>query len=429
MSIQILGYSVIILGVLNIIRMTVYMLGSDAYTMSRTLRVVRNKAKRAYRPTVSIVVPVHNEGMIIRRTMNSLAEIEYPAHKLEIIIVDDGSTDNTAQNVRNYIRTYKRRTGDVSRFRLVRQDNGGKADALNNAISNYAKHSLVMCLDGDSTIAPDGITKAVAYFRDRRTMALASNVNIMENGTILGLVQRFEYLISYQMKKAQTTYNFEYIIGGIGSMFRRSMLNRVALYDTNTMTEDIDLTMKIIARGNRKNRVVYGSDVLTYTEPVLSMKALISQRFRWKYGRMQTFLKNTRLFFNRKHIYSKQLTWFILPLALVQECMFLIEPLFITFILFASIYYGNPGILLVSCLIITVYIVFNILSSEHLPRREKIRLSFIAPTMYILMYIIAIVEYAALLKSLRRLHTLPQSIRTERTTWLSPQRSITEGGA
>ena len=78
-----------------------------------------------------------------------------------------------------------------------------------------------MCLDGDSTLAPDAVAKSVAYFRDKRVVATASNVNIIPNGTILGLVQRFEYLICHQMKKAQSAFNVEYIIGGIGSMFRR----------------------------------------------------------------------------------------------------------------------------------------------------------------------------------------------------------------
>ena len=102
---------------------------------------------------------------------------------------------------------------------------------------------------------------------------------------MLGFIQRFEYLVSHHMKKAHTAFNVEYIIGGIGSMFRRSMLDEVGLYDTNTMTEDIDLTMKIIAQratepagGVRRRRPVY-------TEAVPSFGRCVRQRYRWKYGR------------------------------------------------------------------------------------------------------------------------------------------------
>ena len=133
-----------------------------------------------------------------------------------------------------------------------------------------------MCLDGDSMLEPDAVAKSVAYFRDERVVATASNVNILPGGGLLGLVQRYEYLISYHMKKAHNIFNVEYIIGGIGSMFRRETLDEVGLYDTNTMTEDIDLTMKIIARkGNRNQRVVYAYDALTYTEAVPSFGSLV----------------------------------------------------------------------------------------------------------------------------------------------------------
>ncbi|TXG77679.1 glycosyltransferase family 2 protein [Patescibacteria group bacterium] len=421
---RLLSYTIIILGVLNVIRMTLYMLGSDIYTIKNTLRAKAVATKRRrYHPSVTIVVPVHNEGPIITRTMDSLAEIVYTPSKLQIIVINDGSTDQTARAVKNYIRRYVRKTGDTTRFKLVNQQNGGKADALNNAIRNHATGSLVMCLDGDSTIARDGIEKAVQYFRGNDTAALASNVNIMENQTLLGLVQRFEYLVSYQMKKAQTTYNLEYIIGGIGSMFRRSMLRRVEFYDTNTMTEDIDLTMKIITKGNRKHRVVYASDVITYTEPVLTLRALINQRFRWKYGRMQTFLKNHQLFFNRNKKYTRRLTWLILPFAVLQELMFLVEPIFVTFIIASSIMFHDPGIMLTACLLISTYMIFNIVSSEHLSTKERVRLSVMAPSMYFYMYVLAIAEYAALIKSIAKLKGLPDSIKEDRVTWVSPERS------
>lgn len=412
---------IIITSIANLIRMMLYLVGSDIYTIKRALQNKKNAKKRAYRPTVSIVVPAHNEASVIEQTLDCLLKVDYPANKLQIILADDGSTDNTVK----IIRAYKRKHDKGNILQIFRQANGGKANVLNNAITKMATGKLIMCLDADSLIAPDAITKAVEYFRDRRVVALASNVNIMENGTVLGLVQRFEYLISYHMKKAQTLYNIEYIIGGIGSTFRRSMLDKVNLYDTNTMTEDIDLTMKIIAKGNKKNRVAYAHDVITYTEAVPSFKSLITQRFRWKYGRMQTFLKNYRVFFSTSKDHTRVLTWFILPYAILQEAMFIIEPIIVSFIIGISIYYHSLSTLLTALVIISGYIIFNVWSTAHLSRREKIRLSFLAPSMYIFLYLLSVVEYAALLRVVVKLPNLKKSISGEKVTWVSPERSGT----
>lgn len=410
---------IVVTSIANLIRMMLYLVGSDIYTIKRELHDKKITKMRAYRPTVSIVVPAHNEATVIRQTLDCLLKIDYPSNKLQIIIADDGSTDDTV----NIIRAYKRKYDKNNILQLFRQPNGGKADVLNNSIRKMATGKLVMCLDADSLIAPNAVKKSVEYFRDRRVAAIASNVNILENGTILGLAQRFEYLISYQMKKAQTFYNIEYIIGGIGSTFRRSMLDKVNLYDTNTMTEDIDLTMKIIARGNKKIRVAYAHDAITYTEAVPTFKSLVTQRFRWKYGRMQTFLKNYKLFFSTGKKHTKILTWFILPYSIIQEVMFIIEPLIVTAIIAVSVYYGSPSTLLGALLIISTYIIFNLWSTAHLTVREKLRLSFLAPSMYIFLYLLSIVEYLALMRAIIKLPNLKKSISGEKVTWVSPERS------
>lgn len=420
---QIIGMFILVTSVASLVRMMIYLVGSDIYAIKHHRNAQKRKGTRPYRPTVSIVVPAHNEAPIIEKTLDCLMDIDYPASKLQIIIADDGSTDDTVK----IVRAYKRKFDKHNKLTLFRQTNGGKADVLNNAIRTTATGTLVMCLDADSTILPDAIKKAVEYFRDRKVVALASNVNIIENGTLLGLVQRFEYLISYHMKKAQTTYNIEYIIGGIGSTFRRKTLNKVNLYDTNTMTEDIDLTMKIIAQGNKDMRVAYADDVITYTEAVQTLPALITQRFRWKYGRMQTFLKNSSLFFSASKKHTRLLTWFVLPYALLQEALFILEPVIVTFIIGISIYYKNPQSIITALIVISCYVIFNILSTTHLTKKEKFRLSFLAPSMYVLLYVLALVEYAALLRSIVRLPKLKESISKNKVTWVSPERSAAKG--
>jgi poly-beta-1,6-N-acetyl-D-glucosamine synthase len=401
--------------VVNLVRMMVYLVGADFYTIRRA----RSKDRAlSYRPSVSLVVPAHNEGPIIERTLACLLRVDYDP--LQIIMADDGSTDDTLARIHAWKKTYD--LNDV--IQVFTQPNGGKADALNNAIAAMATGELVMCLDGDSIIAPDAVEKSVAHFRDPRVVATASNVNIMPNGTLLGLVQRYEYLISYHMKKAQNLFNVEYIIGGIGSMFRRDVLDEVGLYDTNTMTEDIDLTLKIIAqKGNTKQRVAYAHDAITYTEAVPSFRSLIRQRYRWKYGRLQAFYKNYRLFFSRERKHSVGLSWFFLPYALWQEIMYLIEPLIVTVVLGVAIYYRSPWTLISAMVVISGYVIANILSTVHLSRRDKALLSLMAPTMYVFLYLLSVVEYIALIQTIVKLPRLRKSISGEQVTWTSPERA------
>ncbi len=434
-----------ILGILNIARLGIYMMASDYYEIYNALKNRKNKNKRLYRPTITVVVPAHNEGKIILRTLESLHASDYPKSRLDIIVVDDGSTDDTSILVRKFIsqlnryetvsklendpvtnkmvRVLRRRKVPIFKTILVPQTNGGKASALNNGIKNYATGKLVMCLDGDSLVDSKMVKNSVAYFRDRKVMAMASNVNIVEDGSILSLVQRFEYILCGHMKKAQTTMNVEYIIGGIGSVFRRSTIRRVNFYDTNTMTEDIDLSMKIVGRGNKKNKLVFASDAISYTEPVHSFKALISQRYRWKYGRLQTFLKNRDIFFNNGKEFSKPLTWFMLPYALVQEFFLFCEPLIIGYLLYSSIRYQNPRTMIFAASIISVYLLLAVWSADHLSKLERLRLSILAPTMYFLVYMLTLVEYISLTLSILKLPKLKASIANEFTTWKSPERS------
>jgi cellulose synthase/poly-beta-1,6-N-acetylglucosamine synthase-like glycosyltransferase len=415
---QIITAFIIVVAVANLIRMTVYLVGADIYRIRRA----RAGEDTSFRPSVSLVVPAHNEGPIIDRTLDCLLKIDYAP--LQIIIADDGSTDDTLDR----IHAYKRFRDPDNRIEVFAQSNGGKADALNNAIRAKATGELVMCVDGDSVIAPDAIAKSVAYFRDERVVATASNVNIWPNGTLLGLVQRFEYLISYHMKKAHNTFNMEYIIGGIGSMFRREVLDRVGYYDTNTMTEDIDLSMKIINQvGNRAHRLAYAADAITYTEPVPSLRSLIKQRYRWKYGRMQACYKNWRLFFSTDARHAKGLSWFFLPYAMAQEVFYLVEPVVVTTVIGVSIYYRSPWVLISAIIVISSYVIANILGTAHLSWRDKAILSAQAPFMYVLLYVLSVVEYIALCQAIVRLHRLGHSVSTENVTWASPERAATGG--
>ncbi len=412
----IIFYTILFLCFVNLFRIAFYLIASDIYSV----KLAKQKNSRKYRnlPTISVLVPVHNEEHTIERCLASVVNSNYPSSKLELIVCNDGSTDKSKQ----IIHKFKKDNKNKCKIRLINRPQKGKAAVLNYGLRRVAKNQLVMCLDSDSYLDPMALRNAVEHFRDRGVLALSSNVNIIEDNSLLSLLQRFEYLVCYQMKKGQAEFGVEYIVGGIGSMFRRSALDKVAYYDTNTMTEDIDLTLKIIVNKTHQQKIAYAADSIVYTEAAHSIKELMKQRYRWKFGRNQTYLKNNNYFFSNNKRHNKRVAWFMIPFSIVQDMLFLLEPFVIAYFLFIVIYFGDYRTIVTALTVLSTYLLFNIWSSQHLRAKDKIRFSLLSPLMYFLMYVLAWAEYYALIKSLIDLPKLKQSIAQKHIVWNSPAR-------
>lgn len=397
-------YIVIVLGIINLLRLGIFMVSADLYDL-RKMWQARHKAKdsvptKPYQPFISVIIPAHNEEVCIIRTIESVLANDYG--RKQVIVVDDGSTDSTYNKLRYYKRKHK-----VPQLKVVHQKNGGKASALNNAFKNHARGSLVMVLDADSLLHPNALSRIVKHFSDKSLAAAASNVKVIEGQQILNVAQRLEYVVSYRMKRALSVLNMEYIIGGVGSTFRKAIVKECDYYDDDTMTEDIDFTLKVIAhKGNRAHKIIFAADVITYTEGVTTFKGLLKQRFRWKYGRMQTFMKNPQLFFSANSKYSKQLSWFYLPFVVFSEGMLLIEPILTGFVLYISLRFsGLPGLLSVY-LVVSLFSLINIISEETEVVKNKLKLIGLVPITYPLLMIMSSVDFIVLVKSIRRFRAL-----------------------
>ncbi|MFC1649504.1 glycosyltransferase [Patescibacteria group bacterium] len=408
--IDIVTYLIIAFGSINLIRMALFLVGSDVYSYKRHISQKRNSKK--YLPRFSVVIPVYNEQNTIERCIRSVVGSNYPQSRLQVIVVDDGSTDNTSKILKKYLTENKPKN-----IVLVTQKNEGKANALNNGIKNYATGTLVMCLDSDSYLDQNALRNAARYFVDSKVMALSSNVKIHKRDGFLNLIQRYEYLICYQMKRAQTVFNIEYIIGGIGSTFRRSVLKRVGYYDIDTVTEDIDLTMKILQGGNKNNRVIYGSDVIAHTEAVLDMGGLIRQRYRWKWGRSQTFIKNRSMFFKSDNRFTRWFTHLYLPYAIVADLIFFVEPILVFYILFLLLYFGDAVTLLGAVAVISVYLSFSVLMEDTITKKEKLSYILLTPPMYFYFYVLSVAEYLALIKTILNINNLKSELKKEVCSW------------
>lgn len=410
-------YLIVIFGTINIIRIGFFMIGSDIYSVLEARRAKQIKSKPIKLPKISVIIPAHNEEGTILNSLSSVANSNYPQSNLQIIVADDGSTDNTAQLVIDY-----KKSNPKLNLEIITQQNAGKAHALNNAIRNYAIGELVMCLDADSSIDPNALKETAIYFSDKRVVAMAANVKIRATNTLFNLIQQYEYIICYQMKRALTVFNIEYIIGGIGSVFRRSALVQVGLYDTNTITEDIDLTMKLLQQGGKEWRVIYGAKVIAYTESVMDVAGLIRQRYRWKFGRTQTFYKHKNLFFNSDKKHNRFLTWFYLPFAIYSDIAFFFEPLMISYIFYIIIRYGDLVTLISSIFVVGGYITMNVLMEQTIPWKQRLKLAAIAPSMYFFFYLLSFVEYVALIQGTWKAFRVKQSVEANIANWQHVER-------
>ncbi|MGF9646924.1 glycosyltransferase family 2 protein [Pseudarthrobacter oxydans] len=364
---------------------------------------------------VTVVIAAHNEEAVIVRTLESILRSTY--RSVEVLVADDASGDLTGRLVRDY----QLRHPEMD-LRIVRmKKNVGKGAALNAALRRHARGQFVMTLDADSIIRRDAIENALSYFEDPQVAGVAANVQIMEETTALGILQRFEHMIGYRSKKLYSLLNCEFVVGGVASMYRMRVLRKVDFYDTDTLTEDIGLSAKITNLGNRRFRLVYGADVVAKTEGVLTFRALAKQRYRWKYGSIQNLIKYRAMTLNSSRRYSRTLTYYRMPMALLSEFTLLVSPLAWTYAIYWSLANYTPALILGAYATITAYTLLTILMDENLSPREQTRLCMYAPTAYFLFYIMDLVQLVAAVRCIARARGLVR--RPEVNTWKSPQRA------
>ncbi|HEX2318468.1 MAG TPA: bifunctional polysaccharide deacetylase/glycosyltransferase family 2 protein [Streptosporangiaceae bacterium] len=232
-------------------------------------------------PGASVVIPAFNEGAGIAATVASMIASYYPG-ELEVIVVDDGSTDGTADIVRGL------RLPDV---RVISQANAGKPAALNRGIAE-AWFDLLVLVDGDTIFARDALLRLALRMRDPDVGAVSGNTKVANRRGLLGRWQHLEYVMGFNLERRMFDVlgTIPTVPGAIGA-FRRAALADVNGLSASTLAEDTDLTMAICRSGWR---VVYEPRAIAWTEAPSSLRQLWRQRYRWCYGTMQSMWKHKR---------------------------------------------------------------------------------------------------------------------------------------
>ncbi|MEW8392722.1 MAG: glycosyltransferase [Candidatus Thiodiazotropha sp.] len=235
-------------------------------------------------PLVSIIVPAYNEAAVIKDALSGLLDLQYS--NTEIIVIDDGSTDQTETIVREFSSTHPEHA-----IRVYSQTNAGKACALNSGIF-HARGEFILCVDADSRLTPDALNNAFKHFEDPAVGAVGGFIAVRNPQSLIAQFQQLEYLISLNfIRKALSYFGAVTIIPGPVGLFRREAINAVFGYreEKDIFAEDADLTVRLLSAGWK---VKGDTSMVSATEVPIDVFSVLRQRYRWKRGIFQAFFDN-----------------------------------------------------------------------------------------------------------------------------------------
>jgi len=262
--------------------------------------------------SVSVLIPAYNEEKVIVETVRAALHSDYP--DLRVIVVNDGSADRTAELLDSHF-------GNYSRVKIIHQSNRGKSAALNRALAEAAS-DIVVTIDADTEVERDAIRKLVRHFADPTVGAAAGNVKVGNRSRWLTRWQALEYITSQNLeKRAFDLLNCITVVPGALGAWRRTTVQALGGFTTDTVAEDADLTIAIRRAGWR---ISYDEWAVAWTEAPETLSALIRQRFRWTFGTLQSVWKHRGTLFQPKY---GTLGWVALPNIFVFQLLLpLISP-------------------------------------------------------------------------------------------------------
>ncbi|MCW4034241.1 MAG: glycosyltransferase family 2 protein [Candidatus Bathyarchaeota archaeon] len=306
-----------------------------------------------YQPKVSVLIPAHNEELVIERILQRMTELTYPKQKMEIILIDDASTDRTGEKAEKFA---KPRKFIKVLHRSAECGGKGKPEVLNYALE-YATGEIIYCFDADYYPQRDIIEKLTEYFQDPKVGAVQGRVTVLnEPNTLVTRLVALERTGGYRVdQSARDELELISQFGGTVGGFRKSLLDTFGGWDPDMLTEDTDLTFKVYLAGYK---VKYVNHADCYEEAVEDWWSYWRQRSRWAKGHMQCafkhllpILRSNKLRLRQKVDGCLLLNIYFVPIFaglawLIGALLFLFQPVGWTEILWASMpvaFYSSVG--------------------------------------------------------------------------------------
>lgn len=255
-------------------------------------------------PSVAVIVPCWNEERTVHGTVESLLALDYPKDKLEIVIVDDGSTDGTWQAISKY--------QNHPQIKVFTKENGGKHTAVNFGI-DHTTADFIGCLDADSFVSSHALRDMIAMFQaDPELMAIAPTLVVSNPRTPVQWAQKVEYNMSVYLKKMQAMLNAIHVTPGPFSVFRKEVFQRIGKFKKAHNTEDQEIAYRM---QENHMRIGHCHTAYVYTTAPDTVKKLYKQRVRWIYGFIQNSVDYRRLIFNKDF---GNFSFFTLPAGVIS---------------------------------------------------------------------------------------------------------------
>lgn len=254
-------------------------------------------------PSVAVVVPCYNEERSVAATIRSLLALEYPADKLEIIAVDDGSLDGTLDRLYEF--------QSDPRVRVFTKQNGGKHTAMNYAL-DVTSAELIGCLDADSIVDPKALLRIVPVFESANIAAVTPGIHVREPKTMLQHMQHVEYRLSIFNRFILAALGSVFITPGPFSFFRASVIRDLGGWRYAHSTEDMEMALRMQAAGHE---IANAPQAIVHTSTPPTLRALFRQRVRWTYGWLRNAVDYRHMIGNRKY---GNLGLIVLPSALIS---------------------------------------------------------------------------------------------------------------
>jgi cellulose synthase/poly-beta-1,6-N-acetylglucosamine synthase-like glycosyltransferase/peptidoglycan/xylan/chitin deacetylase (PgdA/CDA1 family)/spore germination protein YaaH len=309
-----------------------FMIVATALVVLRTLIVIwlaarfRRSWPRDFAEPISVIIAAFNEEKVIAETLRTLLASDY-AGELEVLVVDDGSTDRTAAEVETV-------ASSDPRVRLLRQSNRGKARALQRGLATM-RTGIAVFLDADTHCQRNTLRRLVEPFADDGIAGVSGHAKVGNLRTFIARCQALEYTCGFNLdRRAYTRWNCMTVVPGAISAIRKSAIDDAGGLSLETLAEDTDLTLALHKRGQR---MVYVPEAIAWTEAPETVRTLARQRFRWAYGTLQCLWKHRDMVFNWNY---RALGWFSLPSVwFFQIILVAITPMVDLFLL-ASLPFG-----------------------------------------------------------------------------------------